>query len=59
LIRKEEPRLILAMRRSGIIRKRTVRSSGGSKNTEGIDGGLIARMRSQSGTIIISTELLT
>jgi len=40
--------------RSGIIRKRTVRSSGGFRSTEDIGGGLILRMRLQSGTIIVS-----
>ncbi len=54
MIRKEDPKLILAMMRSGIIRKRTVRSSGGFRSTEDIGGGLILLMRLQSGTITVS-----
>jgi hypothetical protein len=45
--------------RSEITHKRTVRSSGGFKSTEGIDGGLIVHMRSQSVTTTVSTELST
>jgi hypothetical protein len=45
--------------RSGIIRKRTVRSSGGFRSTEDIDGGLILLMRLQSGTITVYMGHLT
>jgi hypothetical protein len=44
--------------RSGIIRKRAVRSSGGFRSTEDIGGGLILRMRFLSGTITVSMGLL-
>ncbi|MFV9676254.1 MAG: hypothetical protein ACNYVW_01155 [Methanosarcinales archaeon] len=47
MIRKEDPKLILAMMRSGIIRKRAVRSSGGFRSTGDIGRGLILRMRLQ------------
>ena len=40
--------------RSGIIRKQTVRSSGGFWSTEDIGGGLILLMRLQSGIITVS-----
>ena len=40
--------------RSGTIRKRTVRSSGGFRSTEDIGGGLILLMRLQSGIITVS-----
>ena len=57
-IRKEDPKLILAMMRSGMNRKRTVRSSGGFWSTEGIDGGLILLMRLPCGTITVARGLL-
>ncbi|KAF5430918.1 hypothetical protein C5S39_06795 [Candidatus Methanophagaceae archaeon] len=44
--------------RSGIIRKLTVRSSGGFRSTEDIGGGLILRMRLQSDTITVSMGYL-
>jgi hypothetical protein len=40
--------------RSGIIHKRTVRSSGGFRSTKDIGGGLILLMRLQSGIITVS-----
>ncbi len=48
MIRKEDPKLILAMMRSGIIRKRTVRSSGDFRSIGDIGRGLILFMRLQS-----------